>query len=157
VCNKVRHSWMGILNGRHIFWYGFLTQHTDLSSLLNHFLRKSTRFLLQRNLAFLCVSSAFSAHADNSSLTVQVWWCALAWNTKTWKLVFTRARVRNWFHQSHSFDELLGRECNSEIMDTIVWSWTSKVYCRVRLFFLNIIFPSLGRLSCHEDILSGLH
>jgi len=143
------------------FGMGFFTQHTDRSSFLNYFLRKSTRFPLQRNLAFLCVSSALSTHADNSSLTVQVCWCALVWNTETWKLVFTSACVRNWFHQSLSFDELFGQtifwECNSEIIDTIVWSWTSNCIVNSGVLFSNFLFRSLGRVSCHRDILNGLH
>jgi hypothetical protein len=153
VCDKVRHSWMGNLNGRHMFRYVFFTQHTDRSPFLNHFLRKSTQFLLQRKLAFLCVSSAFSAHEDNSSLTVQVCWCAVVWNTKSWKQAFTSARGRNWFHQSLSFDELFGQtifwECNAEIMDTIVWSWTSNVYCQFRRidFKFRIPFPRQSMLS----------
>jgi hypothetical protein len=153
VCDKAMHSWMGNLNYRHMFRYGFFTQHTDRSSFLNHFLRKSTKFLLQPNLAFLCVSSAFSAHADNSSLTVQVCWCALVWNTKNWKLVFIGACVRNWFHQSLSFDELFRQtiswECNAEIMDIIVCPWTSKLYYqfgRIGLKF-RIPFSRQSKLS----------
>lgn len=133
--------------------WGLFTQHADRSSFLNHFLRKSTRFLLQCNRAFLCVSSAFSVHADNSSLTVEVCCCALAWDTKTWKLVFASARVRNWFHQSLSFDELFVQtffwECNAEIMDTIIWSWTSKLYCQFRRidFKFRIPFSRQSKLS----------
>jgi len=145
VCDKLRHSWMGNLNERHMFRYVVFTQHTDRSSFLNHSRRKSTRFLLQRNPAFLCASSTFSAHADNSSLTVQVCWCALVRKAKTWKLVFTSARVRNWFHQSLSFDELFVQtnfwEFNAEIMNTIVQSWASKLYCQFRRFVFKFRIP----------------